>query len=613
MKKYMILTGLLLSASLLLAACRPGTGPGTGTEPDTAGDEPTGTADGTSAEVPTRPSDDGPWTDLFEREDPRAGFTAWLLDGFTLNEEAYFDTDGRADTLLAAADDTVAFRLGGVHDTVSFGGWIGFDQPIDRFGYRVDGGRCVFGDFAAPTETEAKNAGGRFASRFSITAPLYDQAVGPHTVSALVRLADGKIVCMYEVTAVIRSYTADPDRAYHSVTDRVNGAGSGGAAALTGVSASTLSGDGSCPEVTDVQPVGPDCLLFAEGLIGLSGGVDKYVWTADGVRWYDCVDLGTSDVDISRLQGLGVPDASPGKAAYRIGADLSSFGGKIVSVTFAAVCAAAPDVIAPLVRVTDVYAPVKPVDIGWSFRAEAASSEVGIDLTRSELAEVFGFSYGASGPHDVEQEGNEKYYMFCGINDMAATVNGCNAFTVDVRYNPDVGAMMFTRGVRVVHPIDTTGIQIVMGSYYETDWAGFMGGAGIWCQLSGGKLTVVIKYYDASATARIGNKVYEFPASGSKLTLADDGGTVYVLVDGRLITKITLSGEVRYPDMTWSAEAAGFVARATIVKADGSFDVVTNTLIADAPSQVGIAVRPSPIAFRSVEIVPFSAVTIPTK
>lgn len=140
------------------------------------------------------------------------------------------------------------------------------------------------------------------------------------------------------------------------------------------------------------------------------------------------------------------------------------------------------------------------------------------------------------------------------------------------------------------------------------------GGAGIYVKLSRDTLTVVIKGLNPLASYRIKNYEYSYKVTGSELTLADDGRTVYILVDGTEITRITLSGEVEYPEHFSSVSpSVRFAERATIVMSNGQTSTVHNTLVASTCfAQCGAAVRGGSLAFTELTILPFSEAKIPS-
>ena len=573
MKKPALLAALLLCCAM--TACGP-----RGTGSDGTGTSPEGTQ---SIDSPT----------AGETEADR-GLVGQSLDDVRVGGQTILTGEGSAEGQLAARDDTLVFELGDAHDYITFTGWIGFGQAIDRFGYRVDDGKYVFGDFSQPADEAVRQAGGRHAARYEITAPLHNLGAGSHTVAAVVMPADGEVVDLYKINVVIKAYTVDASLPHDCTVGHVMGAGPDGAEKYTGVTSTTEGGhDGSYAAVSGPFDLGADGILTLDGSCTLEGGIAGYAWSSDGVTWGRCESLGAQD-----------------GAHFAIGADLSALGGRTVTVYVAAVSAAQDGLLAPMVKIENVTIPRRLSDITWSFRSHVSGQSAGTDLRATDLAGVFGFGYGAGDPHTVAEDARGRYYLLGGINEMYAGTAGKYAYSVDI-VDQGANVMLFARGVHACYPLDPTGIQILCGNYYETDWAGFMGGAGIWLRLVNGVLTVDVKYYDPSVLPHIGNRLFEFPVTGSKVTVADEGSVVHILVDSKPVTTITLSGTVKYSDMYWSGEAESFAASASVVTADGQTVTVRSTLVASAPSQVGIAARPDAIAFRSVEILPFSAFKMP--
>ena len=74
-------------------------------------------------------------------------------------------------------------------------GWAGFKQPIDSFGYSINGAAPVYGDFVRDAEDGVINAGGQYAKRYEITIPV-DSVKGVASIVAVARLMDGTVVKM---------------------------------------------------------------------------------------------------------------------------------------------------------------------------------------------------------------------------------------------------------------------------------------------------------------------------------------------------------------------------------------------------------------------------------
>ena len=77
--------------------------------------------------------------------------------------------------------------------TLTVRGWIGFVEEIESFGYKINGGEPVFGDFKAATEPGVLAAGGYLATRFEVVIPVSDLK-GENDIVAVVSLISGDLV-----------------------------------------------------------------------------------------------------------------------------------------------------------------------------------------------------------------------------------------------------------------------------------------------------------------------------------------------------------------------------------------------------------------------------------
>ena len=64
-----------------------------------------------------------------------AGLKNVSFDTFYLNNQMYVPEDGGADAKLDAINNTLTFNAASELESIILRGWIGFDQPIDTFGY----------------------------------------------------------------------------------------------------------------------------------------------------------------------------------------------------------------------------------------------------------------------------------------------------------------------------------------------------------------------------------------------------------------------------------------------------------------------------------------------
>ncbi len=246
------------------------------------------------------------------------------------------------------------------------------------------------------------------------------------------------------------------------------------------------------------------------------------------------------------------------------------------------------------------------------FESNVNDNADGTDLQISDLAQYFTIKYGAGDPHVV----SGGLYQYGSINDMSAYVDGYYAYVIDMQEAANT-AMAFVRGTRVVHSVDLPEMDVDAGlypinDYYETDGNGTMGGAGIYAAIYNGRLNLMIKAFTPDGRTHIANKLYNIKAEGTELTIADNGETVYFLVNGKLMATVALSGETEYDKLTNIAEGVKFAQTAVVTLADGTTDTIENTLVVSThKSELGIAVRPATMKFSSIKVLGFNDVVIP--
>ena len=155
-----------------------------------------------------------------EADDAAAGKVSHSFDTFYVNGKMYFPEDGGAGDKLTAQNNTITFAEGEAHDFMTLRGWVGFNQPIESFGYFLDNYEFVFSpDYTKPTEDGVKAAGGEHASRFEILVPLADLKYDDHFAGFVVKLADGTVVRLRENITV--SLPAAPKQDDHNFTSDV--------------------------------------------------------------------------------------------------------------------------------------------------------------------------------------------------------------------------------------------------------------------------------------------------------------------------------------------------------------------------------------------------------
>ena len=481
-------------------------------------------------------------------------------------------------------------------------GWVGFRESIDTFGYRLDGREAVFGHFAVYTEEAVQEAGGEYARRYAVTVPLFDLRSGAHTVELLARLADGSVKTIIPtLTLVKEGLISDLNRPFHSSVTQLNGQGPHGAPAYEGRGGSIDRGVDIMDSTLQGVTVNADCRLRLSGWLALEGGVERYVWSPDGSSWYTALS-GSRDGEPAEghFASLGYENAAENALFTDLTLDLSPIGGRLAWVTVGAVPKDSPDCVVPFFTLTGLLVPFPPSDIGYSFASDVSSNPAGTDLKMTDLSEFFEISYGAG---DVRRV-NAPYYLYEGIHSFQVTLDGAFAMSATVRSMGNA-SFFFVRGHKQMISVDE--VPIPLANFYETDGQGLCGGAGIYARLNEGSLTLVVKGLDPYVPYHVRNYVYELPAEGNQLTLADDGARVTCYVDGKLMATVSLTGITDYPDYFVSEYTYGFAETATVTLADGSTDVIHDTLVAATCfSQAGAAIRGGHIHFNSLTITPLS-------
>lgn len=538
--------------------------------------------------------------------DPAPDRPAASVESLQINGQEMFPDEDLAQR-LEADGYTVTAPEGIMPISMVLGGWAGFDSSIDAFGYCIDGTDPVFGNFELETGEDVKAEGGMYAKRFSVTVPLFELSLGTHRVAFLARLADGTLrELIPTVTLILDGVTVDTSIPYHSSVTQINGGGPGAGTAYTNRGGNTDRGTDTIDCQADGKTASSDGKITVSGWVALNGGVDHYVWTADGKYWYPAVTGGENGGSLTdRFTALGFSDAADNAVFRDLMLDLSPINGRTASVTLGAVPKADTDKVVPFLTLEHLYVPLLPEDIHYTYQAQADRNDVGTDLTESDLREQFILRYGAGDTHAVLEQNGRRIYALSGIHAFESAMDGCFALSARIQEMTGTG-FLFVRATQSVVSVDP--VNIPCRNFFETDGAGLCGGAGIYAQLKEGKLILVIKGLDPSAAYRIRNYVFEYSVSGSELTLADDGQSVHVLVDGKEITSVLLAGELEYPEHLQSVSPfVRFAATATVTMADGRSTTIKNTLVASSClSQCGMAVRGGAILFSSVSVMPYS-------
>ncbi len=228
--------------------------------------------------------------------DAAAGFISWSFDGFYLNDNLYFAEDGNAAGKLEAQDKIVPINYGTECYNIGFRGWTSFQQNVTAFGYYITGttGNVVFGEFKQD-RPDLEAAGIKNGCGFNITVPTYELPYGEHSVSIYAKLEDGTIVKLYEIVLNKINLTVDANTNFMVSIDFVNGKGPYNAE--TGDWATNYAGvggvsTGKIDAAVDHKTNDKNGLLTFGGWCGVPGGVNRYVWSIDGVNWMEVVSGG---------------------------------------------------------------------------------------------------------------------------------------------------------------------------------------------------------------------------------------------------------------------------------------------------------------------------------
>ena len=552
-----------------------------------------------STEEATEP--DAPSTDFPPVEKVASFFEALQIDGVPL-----FSAEGDQDALLSAAENRITLPQDSDAIALSVGGWIGFDRPVDAFGYCLDGDEPVFGNFSLTTEDNVKVAGGQHALRFAIHIPLFDLNPGAHTLDLVAKLHDGTVVKLRDtVTLQVDGLIADTTVPYHATVTHVNGAA---------CSNSTGSLEAGMASVSAANAqANSDGRIKVSGWVALENGVDRYVWSVDGIHWYDAESNGaTGEPDGVSFAELGYTNAAPNALFTNLVLNLSLYDNETIDVMLGAVSRTDTAKVIPFATVKSVFVPDQLEDIVFSFVSDVTANPADTDLRASDLSDMFFINYGVGEPRQVMDYNDTFCYAFAGIHEMYANLDGRYALSAHVIDMPST-SFLFVRGYHAVVSDDILANgdpskgQFHLNNYYETDCAGAMGGAGIYAGIHGDTLTIMIKYYDPNCISRVGNHITQIPCVGSTLTLTDDGKRISILVDGVLHAMIILSGETSYSDINNISPYGTFAASATISVVGGGSATIENTLVASScRSQCGITIRGGSMYFDKLSILPLS-------
>ncbi len=206
---------------------------------------------------------------------------------------------------------------------------------------------------------------------FDETSAIYDTATGEAITPSVPDVPDVPVIEDEVYIDPVSGFTKF-DGHYGATIDMVNGGGLGNADLLNKTTYSTTG----IAQVAYNDTTLDNAKLTISGWAGVEGGIEKYVWSADGGKtWYDC----ENHLDGAKKSYGGILDAIQNKTGYTfidreasmingsfqgtkgaganasgIAANLSDFAGQTVHVIFAAVPKTAPNTLCVLIYFTGV-------------------------------------------------------------------------------------------------------------------------------------------------------------------------------------------------------------------------------------------------------------------
>lgn len=670
MKKLLLVALLLVAIVFAAVACKEDPKPTTDDTTVTvdANGEPTGPAD--DGEKPTDPATPGDTSDPAESGEPGADDPADTNDpadsdepgddsnqpGDDSNEPGDDSNQPGDDDPPAPGDDIIDgtsakmnldfLRVDGANKNepfpttkfnvllaVEYEGWIGFDQAITAFGYRIDNNDIVYNDafltnFANPEhETAVQAAGGQYARTFKINASMDGVSVGEHTLLFVAKLADGTVAKFAEHTINrLQPLVEDADFAGADYTLKVNDFIEAKKSDSAKIKVEQkVEGDVVYAHITSGNIADP-WMLF-NGIPGLP----RYViiryrtnTTTDGEifagasgdpRGGDSFKFGYNPIDekwqtlmLDMSEYAAIQFDANGKVNYFRYDFFTGHSTGYIDIDYIA-----------FFSDKDVWESHRPVVVKpESIDLGASGYAAGTSLKLTGLSEFFTIYPGMGGFQVQDYKGTLVFNMY-DINEMHTAMNAPYFYTTN-NIDSEGNAWMFVRGYQYCNSdsLLTNADKkdyFAIGNYYETDGNGKLGSSGIYAQIEDGVLRFFVKYYDENDLARIGNAVFQVPVTGTNLTIADDGELVTIMVDGVAYATIKLEGTKVYDDIKEAncSTFNTFAAKATITLATGNSYVIENTLVADTVnSEIGVAARLGHFRFSHVTVDKYENIEVDT-
>ena len=385
MKKLLISISLLLVLVVAIVACNnneseePTSGSTTPqvtetptedeTEPPTS--KPEETTPPKDDEDPTTPPKDDEDPTTKEEETTVEEETGWseVANVPGMSPDTYYENgsivnDGSSHTWLQTnrPDGIIVDSL----TSFGFRGWAGLgDKQIAEFGYALgNDGEAVWNtEWVLEAEDGLASASGQpNVKRYEIMIDTADIKGGEYDLYLLAKATDDTVYRLNvwgDIKVVRTVYEEVSDVRWHSSVDMINGKGeTSDSPNFSGAGGNSLN-DPTCDTVEKfVQPTTPQ--ITVQGWLGITGGVNKYIWTVDGETWFTAQGGSDGEPVEGHYASNGMENALKNglfKDDNVLVADLSAYKWQTVDVTFAAVSEADNTKIATFLTIKGVKVP----------------------------------------------------------------------------------------------------------------------------------------------------------------------------------------------------------------------------------------------------------------
>ena len=240
-----------------------------------------------------------------------------------------------------------------------------------------------------------------------------------------------------------------------------------------------------------------------------------------------------------------------------------------------------------------------------------ATSQDDVNLKDSDIADLFdSINYGAGVDMFVKYNDGHPIYNVTHFTSMHTHPTGQYAFNINIVSigGPEGFAGFFVRGYR-----DATREHNFFGADGNDAGGVSHGGAGIYLnyvpQEIGYALRINIKTY---VDGKYIPNIYYAPVESSNFTVTDDGSTVSIFTDDKLIATIVISGTKDYGIDGVPADA--LAEKVVLTTIEGTFELTDACVAATMEiSDLGVATRTGTVNFDHVSLMPYKSVEVPTE